>query len=80
MYKSNKIEYKKTGKYFRPLSGERSDQWGEEVYWLDWGGIILEFEDGAKITFAISDLEEDGFDTGPGEDAIRTWDGSWQVF
>lgn len=76
----NNIEYRHKGLYFRPLSGERSNQWGEAVYFLDWGGIILEFKDGAKITYARSDLEDDRDDTGPGEDAIRTWDGSYQVF
>lgn len=45
-----------------------------------WGGVILEFKDGVKITFSLSDLEYDGDTSGPGEDAIRTWDGGWQVF
>lgn len=77
----NEIKYSHTGHYFQPLRGERSDQWGEAVHFMhSWGGVILEFKDGVKITFSLSDLEYDGDTSGPGEDAIRTWDGGWQVF
>lgn len=34
----------------------------------------------AKIEAMNTQTSHDDYDSGPGEDAIRTWDGSWGVY
>jgi uncharacterized protein YwgA len=49
-------DYKHTGEFYTALIGPYSGRVGEKVLTLPWGGIILEFEDGQKITFSLSDV------------------------
>lgn len=53
---SNNIEFKKTGRRYRVRVGPRTGKVGEEVARLSWGGVILEFEDGERITYALGDV------------------------
>jgi uncharacterized protein YwgA len=50
-------EYKHTGEFYTALLGPYLGKVGEKVLALSWGGIILEFEDGQKITFSLSDVQ-----------------------
>lgn len=46
-----------TDRFYIALIGPRKGQTGEEVAYLQWGGLNLKFSDGQIITFALSDVE-----------------------
>lgn len=46
-----------TGRFHTALCGPYKGRVGEEVAYLQWGGLNLEFSDGQIITFALSDVE-----------------------
>jgi uncharacterized protein YwgA len=50
-------DYGHTGEFYIALIGPYSGKVGEKVLTLSWGGIILEFENGQKITFSLSDVQ-----------------------
>jgi hypothetical protein len=76
--KPNRIDYQDTGRYFTALIGPKKGHIGKAIKFLSWSGVILEFTDGTKITYGISDIEEEM--QGPGEDAIHDWSGSKSVY
>ena len=55
--KSNDIDYQHTGKFYKALGGPYTGKIGEAVHSLSWGGTILEFPDGIKITFSNGDIQ-----------------------
>jgi hypothetical protein len=47
-----------TGRFFAALKGNNKGKTGEAILFLDWGGVILQFPDGEKATYAIYDVQE----------------------
>ncbi len=51
-------EFKPTGRFFTALRGDNKGKTGEAILFLGWGGVILQFPDGEKATFAMYDVQE----------------------
>jgi hypothetical protein len=49
-------DFQSTGEIYTALVGPRAGKDGEKVLALSWGGIVLKFDDGEKITYSIGDV------------------------
>lgn len=54
----NILNRERTGRFYRALIGPCKGQIGEAVYFHNWGGLDLQFDDDSIAAFANDDVEE----------------------